>query len=162
MYRWLLFWMRWIMIKKLKKHFATHRIPNTLLGDNGPPFTQLQLCWIWELCVVVWSRACNQLPCYLKSNRRVENAVKTVKNCEGQRIRSRLPSLPTELEKYSYWRSEHLSSAANVWVPYPYSSAHIWNTADPRHDHNQTANTQDERKTRLLLWQELERASSHA
>ena len=30
--------------------------------------------------MIVWSRACNQLPCYPKSNGRVENAVKTVKN----------------------------------------------------------------------------------
>ena len=27
-----------VIIKKLKKHFATHGIPNELVSDNGPPF----------------------------------------------------------------------------------------------------------------------------
>ena len=65
------------VITELKKHFATHDIPDTFHSDNGPPFNSSQIAAFasnYEFEHVT------SLPEYPQSNGNVENAVKTSKN----------------------------------------------------------------------------------
>ena len=66
-----------VVIDKLKKHFATHGIPNEVNSDNGPPFNSVELSNFMRSTGVEHNTSS---PLYPQSNGRVENAVKTAKN----------------------------------------------------------------------------------
>ena len=66
-----------VIIKKLKKHFATHGIPNDLISDNGPPFNSAEF---ENFLRSSGTEHITSSPGYPQSNGRVENAVKTAKN----------------------------------------------------------------------------------
>ena len=62
---------------KLKKHFATHGIPNELHIDNGPPFNSIEFATFVRFAGVEHIKS---LPLHPQSNERAENLVKTAKN----------------------------------------------------------------------------------
>lgn len=66
-----------VIISKLKKHFATHGIPNELHSDNGPPYNSVEYANFMRSTGV---EHITSSPLYAQSNGRVENAVKTAKN----------------------------------------------------------------------------------
>ncbi|KAK3746314.1 hypothetical protein QZH41_006886 [Actinostola sp. cb2023] len=64
------------IVKRLKRHFSNHGIPNELFSDNGPPFDSHEFREFandYEFTLTTSS------PNYPQSNGRVENAVKTAK-----------------------------------------------------------------------------------
>ena len=63
-----------VIINKLKKHFATHGIPNQLHSDNGPPYNSAEFS---NFLKSSGSEHITSSPGYPQSNGRVENAVKT-------------------------------------------------------------------------------------
>ena len=65
------------VIGKLKKHFATHRIPDTFHSDNDPPFSSNDFS---AFAVIYEFEHVTSSPEYPQSNGKVENAVKTAKN----------------------------------------------------------------------------------
>lgn len=70
---------RTAIIKKLKKHFATHEIPNELVTDNGQPFNSAEF---ENFLRSSGTQHKTSSPGYPQSNGHVhvENAVKTGKN----------------------------------------------------------------------------------
>ena len=73
------------IIKKLKRHFASHGIPVELVSDNGPPYNSEEFAnfaneYEFELQ--------KSSPTYLQSNGRAENAVKTAKQLLKKAIES--------------------------------------------------------------------------
>lgn len=65
-----------VIIKKLKRHFATHGIPDEFFSDNGPPFDSIEFRDFAKQYEFI---ANTSSPHYPQSNGRVENAVKTAK-----------------------------------------------------------------------------------
>ena len=73
------------IIKKLKRHFASHGIPLELVSDNGPPYNSQEFVnfaneYEFELR--------KSSPTYPQSNGRAENAVKTAKQLLKEAISS--------------------------------------------------------------------------
>ena len=66
-----------VIIKKLKRLFATHGIPNELLSDKGPPFYSAEFENFFGSS---GTEDVTSSPGYPQSNGRVENAVKTAKS----------------------------------------------------------------------------------
>ena len=66
-----------VIIKKLKRFFATHGIPNELLSDKGPPFYSAEF---ENFLRSSGTEDVTSSPGYPQSNGRVENAVKTAKS----------------------------------------------------------------------------------
>ena len=64
------------VIKRLKRHFSNHGIPNLLQTDNGPPFNSTEFR---EFAMTYEFELVTSSPNYPQSNGRVENAVKTAK-----------------------------------------------------------------------------------
>ena len=64
------------LIKKLKKHFATHGIPDVVQSDNGPPFSSKEFSSFAEKYEFKHTTSSPKHP---QSNGKVENAVKTAK-----------------------------------------------------------------------------------
>ena len=65
-----------VIINKLKKHFATHGIPNQLHSDNGPPYNSAEF---GSFLKSSGTEHITSSPGYPQSNGRVENAVKTAR-----------------------------------------------------------------------------------
>ena len=65
------------VVKKLKSHLARHGIPDQLFSDNGQPFSSAKF---QEFANSYGFEQVTSSPAYPQSNRKAENAVKTVKN----------------------------------------------------------------------------------
>lgn len=66
-----------VIINKLKKHFATHGIPDVIQSDNGPPFSSGEFSSFADSYEI---KLTTSSPTYPQGNGKVENAVKTAKN----------------------------------------------------------------------------------
>ena len=66
-----------VIIKKLKKHFATHGTPNELLSGNEPPFNSAEFENFLRSSGTAYVTGSLATP---KRNGRVENVVKTAKS----------------------------------------------------------------------------------
>ena len=73
------------VVKKLKAHLARHGIPDQLVLDNGQPFSSAKF---QEFPNSYDFNHVTSSPAYPQSNRKAENAVKTVKNLLAKAVKS--------------------------------------------------------------------------
>ena len=74
-----------VTISKLKKHFATHCIPNEVVSNNGPPPNSIEFANFLRSTVVKYVTSS---PHHAQSNERIGNAVKTAKKLLKKRTES--------------------------------------------------------------------------
>ena len=73
------------VIKKLKRHFASHGIPMQLVSDNGPPYNSKEFA---DFAHEYEFEPRKSSPTYPQSNGRAENAVKTAKQLLKKALKS--------------------------------------------------------------------------